>query len=56
VDIDKLEILSEQFLAIAEMWEMLLNAPCREPQARERSEELLLELLKVKQWELHDLL
>jgi len=53
MDIDKLEIISEQFLAIADMWEMLLNAP-DDQEKRERSEELLLELLKGKQKELHN--
>lgn len=53
MNIDKREIISEQILAIAELWEMLLNAPY-DQEKRERSEELLLEILKEKQKELHN--
>ena len=54
MDIDRAEIISEQLLAIAELWEMLLNDHSRDPLAKERSEEMLLELLKTKQRELND--
>jgi len=51
MDIDKLEIISDQLLGITEMWEILLAAPYSKAE-KERSEELLLELLKEKQKEL----
>jgi len=54
-DIDKLELLSEQFLAIGEIWEMLLILPY-DREKRKRAEELLLELIKSKQKELHEAL
>jgi len=51
MDNDKLEIISEQLLGIAEMWEMLIVAPY-EQEKRERTEELLLSLLKKAQTDL----
>ena len=51
MDNDKLEIISEQILGIAEKWEMLIESPYNQ-EKRERSEELLLAMLKETQKEL----
>lgn len=53
MDGDRIEIISEQLLALSELWH-ILRATCLEQESRDRVEELLLEVLEIKQQQLRD--
>ncbi|HZK61311.1 MAG TPA: hypothetical protein VFC41_04495 [Anaerovoracaceae bacterium] len=55
MNIDKIEIISEQLLALTKLWHLLLASTCSVSD-EEISEELLLEILETKQFELQECL
>jgi len=55
MNIDKIEIISEQLLSLTKLWHLLLASNCSELD-KEINEELLLEILETKQIELQECL
>ena len=53
MDEDRIEIISEQLLALCDLWH-LLRANYRDQDSTDRAEELLLEVLEIKQKQLRD--
>lgn len=51
MDLDKIEIISEQLLALTKLWHLLLSSTFNSAEM-EISAELLLEILETKQQEL----
>ena len=51
MNVDKIEIISEQLLSLTKLWHLLLTSNCSVSD-KEINEELLLEILEAKQIEL----